>query len=234
MILKRIAEGIKNQDWFVVGVEIMVVVVGIFIGLQVEAWNQERKDIQWEAVFLKNLKADLLKDINQFKKVDKIQISKGEALKKVLALLEKPDPAQKNEFDKYFHESFFDNSTFFPSTGVYLSALSSSKIELMRDTQLKHEILNLYEHHYKRLVYNGEQYDVRNDGLKFEAKAYYTFESGKIKSWENIIDPQFQSVVERAYDHYIIYQNMSDRTQGEIQKVLKSIDKVHTQESETQ
>ncbi len=34
MIIRRISEGIKNQDWFVVMVEVMIVVVGIFIGLK--------------------------------------------------------------------------------------------------------------------------------------------------------------------------------------------------------
>ncbi len=40
MIIKRLATGIKNQDWFVVIVEVMIVVVGIFIGLQVDDWNE--------------------------------------------------------------------------------------------------------------------------------------------------------------------------------------------------
>ena len=43
MIIKRLALGIRNQDWFVVGVEIVIVVVGIFIGLQVTEWNEKRK-----------------------------------------------------------------------------------------------------------------------------------------------------------------------------------------------
>ena len=44
MILRRIAESIKKQDWFVVLLEILVVVVGIFIALQVEDMNEK-----WQA-----------------------------------------------------------------------------------------------------------------------------------------------------------------------------------------
>jgi hypothetical protein len=36
MILRRFAKGFKNQDWFVVQVEIITVVIGIFIGLQAD------------------------------------------------------------------------------------------------------------------------------------------------------------------------------------------------------
>ena len=42
MILNRLAKGIKNQDWFVVVLEIFIVVIGIYIGLQVDDWNKAR------------------------------------------------------------------------------------------------------------------------------------------------------------------------------------------------
>ena len=60
MIIRRIAQGIKNQDWFVVGVEIMVVVVGIFVGLQVTDWNEERKEHAARAIYLVRLSDDLM------------------------------------------------------------------------------------------------------------------------------------------------------------------------------
>ena len=60
MILRRLAEGIKNQDWFVVVVEILIVVVGIYIGLQVDDWNKARQDRADEKVFMVNLHDDIL------------------------------------------------------------------------------------------------------------------------------------------------------------------------------
>lgn len=59
MILKSIAEGIKAQNWFVVFVEVMIVVVGIFIGLQVDDWNKERTFHQTETELLHELKREL-------------------------------------------------------------------------------------------------------------------------------------------------------------------------------
>lgn len=44
MILRRLAEGIRQQDWFTFVVELLIVVVGIIIGLQVDDWNEMRKD----------------------------------------------------------------------------------------------------------------------------------------------------------------------------------------------
>ncbi len=44
MILRRMANGIRQQDWFTVVLEVLIVVVGIFIGLQVDDWNEARKE----------------------------------------------------------------------------------------------------------------------------------------------------------------------------------------------
>ena len=40
MILRRLAEGIREQNWFTVVLEVLIVVVGIFIGLQVDDRNK--------------------------------------------------------------------------------------------------------------------------------------------------------------------------------------------------
>jgi hypothetical protein len=36
MILRKLAESIRQQNWFTVLVEILIVVIGIFVGLQVD------------------------------------------------------------------------------------------------------------------------------------------------------------------------------------------------------
>ncbi|MEQ9316207.1 MAG: hypothetical protein RLN72_10160 [Henriciella sp.] len=42
MILQRLATSIRKQDWFTVLIETLIVVFGVFIGLQVNNWNTER------------------------------------------------------------------------------------------------------------------------------------------------------------------------------------------------
>jgi len=44
MILRRIAEAFRRQDWFTVFIETMIVVLGVFIGLQVQEWSGRRED----------------------------------------------------------------------------------------------------------------------------------------------------------------------------------------------
>ena len=60
MILRRLANALRKQDWVTVSLEIVIVMIGIFLGLQVNAWNQSRIDRAEEAIFLKALYQDVL------------------------------------------------------------------------------------------------------------------------------------------------------------------------------
>jgi hypothetical protein len=44
MVLRRITEHVKTQNWFAVGLDFVIVVVGVFIGIQVSNWNEARGD----------------------------------------------------------------------------------------------------------------------------------------------------------------------------------------------
>lgn len=44
MILRRLSDAIRRQDWFTVVIETLIVVFGVYIGLQVNNWAQDRAD----------------------------------------------------------------------------------------------------------------------------------------------------------------------------------------------
>lgn len=55
MILRRLANSIRQQDWFAVLIEFVVVVAGILAGLQANEWAQERSDRKQERAALERL-----------------------------------------------------------------------------------------------------------------------------------------------------------------------------------
>lgn len=59
MITRRVIEHLKQQQWAAVVIEIAIVVLGVFIGIQVSNWNEDRENNQKAAVFTERLKADL-------------------------------------------------------------------------------------------------------------------------------------------------------------------------------
>ena len=61
MILRRLTTAFRKQDWFTVGVETLIVVFGVFIGLQVNNWNEARGDRADELKFLERLHPDIVR-----------------------------------------------------------------------------------------------------------------------------------------------------------------------------
>ncbi len=42
MLLRRISKHVEDQNWFAVGIDFAIVVIGVFVGLQVANWNEAR------------------------------------------------------------------------------------------------------------------------------------------------------------------------------------------------
>ncbi|WP_370235694.1 MULTISPECIES: hypothetical protein [Henriciella] len=42
MILRRLTKHVKEQNWFAVALDFLIVVVGVFLGLQVSNWNEDQ------------------------------------------------------------------------------------------------------------------------------------------------------------------------------------------------
>ena len=68
MILRRFMDHIKDQNWFAVGLDVIVVIVGIFLGMQVQQWYEEQKSTQRESLLVKNIIEDLRLDTQHIDK----------------------------------------------------------------------------------------------------------------------------------------------------------------------
>jgi hypothetical protein len=59
MLLRRVIEHVREQNWTAVGIDFLIVVLGVFVGIQVANWNTERERSRDSAVFTARLKDDL-------------------------------------------------------------------------------------------------------------------------------------------------------------------------------
>ena len=58
MILRRLTTALRKQDWFTVVIETLIVVLGVFLGLQVNNWNAARVERNSEQVLLLRLQEE--------------------------------------------------------------------------------------------------------------------------------------------------------------------------------
>jgi hypothetical protein len=59
MILRHLAQSLKDQNWMAIAIEFVLLVLGVFLGIQVANWNAEREARHKSAVFTERLKTDL-------------------------------------------------------------------------------------------------------------------------------------------------------------------------------
>ena len=68
MILRRTAEAFRRQDWFTVTVETLMVVLGVFLGLQVNNWNGARAESVRSREYLSRIRAELVADMTELER----------------------------------------------------------------------------------------------------------------------------------------------------------------------
>ena len=64
MLLRRITEHVRTQNWFAVGIDFVIVVLGVFVGLQVSGWNEERQNRIAETYYLQRILGDIDQSIS--------------------------------------------------------------------------------------------------------------------------------------------------------------------------
>jgi hypothetical protein len=62
MLLRTLARRLRERDWVAVTIEVLIVVAGVFLGLQVSNWNELRKESARGAEYLLRLHDELLED----------------------------------------------------------------------------------------------------------------------------------------------------------------------------
>ena len=63
MIFRRFLTRLRLQQWDAIAIELVIVVVGVFIGMQVSNWNEQRREDQRGHEYLIRIQSDLNEDI---------------------------------------------------------------------------------------------------------------------------------------------------------------------------
>ena len=126
----------KTSKYFKYAIgEIILVVIGILIALQINNWNELRKDQQKETVFLKQIHTEFSENKEQFEMIKNFH---QKSLNSCIWML-KNQPFQMINLDSLRYHSLWARVayTFDPSQSSIKSLISSGSINLIQDTELR-------------------------------------------------------------------------------------------------
>lgn len=124
--------------------EIVLVIVGIFIALQVNSWNEDRKLRSTEESILVNLSSEVNANVSI---LDSIIQKRKDVLTAGRLILEQSGPnADWNsniDFDSLLFKVILSGWKFFPESGVVTDVLSSGKLNVIQNDSLRFLISSL-------------------------------------------------------------------------------------------
>ncbi len=137
MLLRRITQHVKDQNWFAVFVDFVIVVVGVFIGIQVANWNEERAERGAEAEYLVALEQDVLLSLAEIERMTTILNQEDEARKTLYEFsLSAKDSISSSEWPELINRGLWSFRNFSVSNTTFESLSSSGRINILDDHTL--------------------------------------------------------------------------------------------------
>ena len=84
MILRRVVHRLKQQESTAIAIELVLVVLGVFIGIQVSNWNEARKEHALEAVYPERIAQDIRGDIAEMDEIIHVSTVRMSVLNRLL------------------------------------------------------------------------------------------------------------------------------------------------------
>jgi uncharacterized protein DUF6090 len=198
--------------------EIVLVVIGILIALQINNWNETRKQHKTEKEFITSVKNDLKQDkafIQLIVELLEPRIKAYETLNSDLLNLYHKD---RKSLDSVFNIYFKSQRTFYPISGSYESAVSGNQLTIFRNKEFVQKVVKLYNSTYDRLIDNGHILDER---WAFLSKKY-SYER-RTRHFRKMKPEQLTEFLDDIYHHYVQmewYLNQLKLAVTEIDKII--------------
>ncbi len=204
MLLRRVKHSLKQQDWLAIGIDFVIVVIGVFMGIQVANWNEALQLQHAETAIYKKLKEQIKLDAEDIRgQIDynahfKAQYQLG------IEIIEQNDRERMNQLAEIAGQ-LTNYSDYDRRGNIYEIMVNSGDIRLIDNEQIIAQIIDLEE----TMMYMN-----RMEAIHFEAMMSYAveamkdvikFSSGDVKKPEVLYSFQFQNLF------FLIHQITSEK-----------------------
>ena len=202
--------------------QIIIVIIGVYLGITLEARASDRDDARKARATLRYLVADMRRDDADMSRVGEAQQIHARNYAEIAAWLGAQQPASAR-IDSLMWKAT-TNPTVYLRRGVYSSMIAAGQVALL-DEDLSSAVVNLYDNVYTRLAANGEHYDYSLERQYFPAySASWDPARRSMISTDRAERVRFRNTVLIMEEWSRYYAQLLVESQTELRAVLATID----------
>lgn len=223
--------------------EVLLIVIGILIALQIGSWNQEKRDRKLESSFLTRLRDDLAADTTYLNnRISRINDFKARQYQFIHEIYNTQNTEE--EFIRVYQLQTWDSETLVMQTTTYEELVNVGLLNIISDENLRVEIIKLYREYevaakhineinnftsreiFSKSVSVGMKYNVED--LYDEKKLFTGYD------WQFINDPTSEEfkLIENTQMHYFIkydvflrhFENLLAKSKTLLEQIDKALD----------
>jgi len=158
MILRRVIAHFKKQEWTAIGLDFVIVVAGVYLGIYLGNVRDAQKYAAETRQSLQALEAEMRSDLPRLDEIIAFQTEKAEDYHRLIEALgeDHPDGAELKSLIETTNKG---NDTFFPSKSAYEAMKTAGYLASLPDAELRSALTRLFERDYVRQHYNADYYD---------------------------------------------------------------------------
>ncbi len=145
MLLRRFMEHTRTQNWYAVVLDLLVVVLGIYIGLQVDAWANARKERVLERAHLEQIMSDATSNVEIARALSNHHAERDAEIRFAVGQLLEGDLLEENS-DRFKWAIMMMKQVppMSLETGGYQALIASGDFHLIRSKEIKNLLVRIH------------------------------------------------------------------------------------------
>ena len=207
--------------------EIILVVIGILIALQINNWNENRKNASKEKAILTNIHKEFIKNKKQLDSVvyrHKLSLNYCNKVIELFPITSKPTPEVLDSLSILLWDTY-DGVTFNPSQSSITALTNTSSFEVIKNEKLRDLLIS-----WEDLIEDYQEEEIRSRNHIWEQ--YDPYMSKHFDFNLNFKDPRndFEALQSLEFEYLIKAQqdflNQIVNSSGELQQVQKTLNEI--------
>ncbi len=236
MLFRRIAEHLRTQNWLAVFLDLLIVVVGIFIGLQVSDWNDRRLEERLADETLDRLRADFVVILDETTARAADHRDNAAALDELVQAISGTGVEADPETIRLALRDALKYSPSGRRSTTWVELLSSGRAGLVRDSNLR-SLMSKYDESHQAAqslfaqFWEGQRVHEVVFGRHFRyvsarQQGGGMIYDGNIESWDleaMAADPEFIYAAQRLLEYQIYFQYWHGRMRMTVTEILEAL-----------